>query len=317
MYIKNSHIVTGGKAYSDIDVLACASAYRQLLELLETPAQAIISPIWNQTIPSSIHSWPIFVDRDSKKKFENCHFSIVDVSDPRFFLDSISLADVYEVFDHHHGYEEYWKNRIGNRSYIEKVGACATLIWERFKALEMEKKISSTNANLLYTAIFANTLNFKSYSTHERDLKAFEELLLYTQLPSDWKERYYHEIQKEILDDILKSIAADTKIFPFLGKHLFFGQLELWNAREIASYQMYNFLSNFLSNQLPEQDPYYILNVVSIEEEKNYLISNIAILKECFQESFKGVQLTSGWMTTERLWQRKELLKEMNKLFEF
>lgn len=316
MYVKNSHIVTGGKAYSDIDVLACASAYQQLLELLHIPSQAIISPIWNRTIPSSIHSWPIFVDRDLKKQFENCRFSIVDVSDPRFFLDSISLTDVYEVFDHHHGYEEYWKNKIGTRAYIEKVGACATLIWERFKTLEMEKKINSTNANLLYTAIFANTLDFKSYAAQERDRKAFEELFLYTQLAPDWKQKYYHEIQKEILDNIVKSIADDTKVFPFQGKHLFFSQLELWNAREIASRQMYNFLSNSLNHQLSEQESYYIVNVVSIEEEKSYLISNIAIVKEYLQESIKGVQLTSGWMTTERLWQRKELLKEMKNLLE-
>lgn len=314
MYIKNSHIVIGGKAYTDIDVLACASAYRQLLELLNTPTQAIISPIWNRTIPPSVASWPIFVDRDPKKQFENCRFSVVDVSDPRFFLESIPLSDVYEVFDHHYGFEDYWRNKIGNRAFIEKVGACATLIWERFKTAEMKEKISPTNANLLYTAILANTLNFKSHVTHERDRKAFEELFHHTELPFNWKQKYYNEVQESVLSNLVKSIIEDTKVFPFLSKHLFFGQLELWNARELSSRQIYDSLSYSLSHQLPQQDPFFLVNIVSIEEEKNYLISNSPILKDHLQQCVKGIQLTSGWITTPRLWQRKELVKQMKNL---
>jgi len=44
------HMVVGGSAYADIDVLACIAAYTQLLNLKGYQAQGIITGPWNQTI---------------------------------------------------------------------------------------------------------------------------------------------------------------------------------------------------------------------------------------------------------------------------
>ena len=52
--MNRQHIVVGGSAYADIDVLACISAYTQLLKLKYCPAQGIITGPWNQTISYSM-----------------------------------------------------------------------------------------------------------------------------------------------------------------------------------------------------------------------------------------------------------------------
>lgn len=185
------HVVVGGKAYADIDVVACISAYTQLLMLKNYQAQGVITGPWNQTIPHSIRSWPINIDNRFLDSPEQCYFILVDLSDPKFREEFVSLKNIIEVYDHHYGHETFWKERLPHSTHIEKVGACATLIWEKFKESGFHPSISNTNANLLYTAIFANTLNFKSHVTVERDLIASEELLPFTTLPSDWKTTYY------------------------------------------------------------------------------------------------------------------------------
>ena len=106
-----------------------------------------------------------------------CKYVLVDISDPNHMEPFVTLENVAEVYDHHYGHEQLWKEKLPHSTYIERVGACATLIWEKFKENAFHSSISTLNANLLYTAIFANTLNFKSQVTSDRDLLASEELL--------------------------------------------------------------------------------------------------------------------------------------------
>ena len=145
-------IVAGGSAYADIDVLACIAAYTQLLNLKGCHAQGIITGPWNQTISHSVRQWPIEIGNEQFLPLEDfCNFVLVDISDPKFFEQFVEIEKVIEVYDHHYGHEAFWKERLPTSTFIEYVGACATLIWERFKREGLQDSISTINANLLYT----------------------------------------------------------------------------------------------------------------------------------------------------------------------
>jgi inorganic pyrophosphatase/exopolyphosphatase len=297
-------IVVGGKAYADIDVLACASAYSQLLSLKKNNAKAIITGPWNQTIPATIKNWPISIEKRFTEKPDECDFILVDISDPHFMEEFVTVEKVTEVYDHHHGYEKFWKERLPHSSYIEPVGACATLIWEKFKENNICGLISTTNANLLYTAIFANTLNFKAKVTTQRDHQAAQELTSSIDLPKDWVSHYYQEVSQGFNTNLAEQIKKDTKTIQFKDQQFLFGQMEVWNAKDILK----NFAHNF-SCHLEGHN--WLINIVSIEEGHSYIYCNVEFLKEIITNITNARILNESVLITQGLWLRKELLKEL------
>ena len=171
-------VVTSGQRFTDIDALACVAAYMEIP--VERPIAVIPGPL-NLSVTNRIKEWKFdyltYLDSD------DYDYVVVDVSETEQFAHYVKIDRVVEIYDHHFGFEKYWQEKLGDKAKIEAVGACATLIWEEFKKRNPEKKISSLSANLLYTAINSNTLNFRSSVTTERDKKAFEEIKPFTDLP--------------------------------------------------------------------------------------------------------------------------------------
>lgn len=304
----SQYVIVGGTAYTDIDVLACASAYKQFQQLQGRAAMALISPVWNQTIPSSVKKWTIEVDHIKDLQKDRCGFIVVDVSDPKFLADFVDKKNILEVYDHHFGFESYWKEQIQENAHIEKVGACATLIWEQFKKYDLHHKISNVNANLLYTAIFANTLDFKSKMTHQRDIEAYEEIGQFTTVSKKWKNEYYEEVQKGILSDLTNSLLTDMKVVNVQGKNVQFGQIELWSAAELC-----NGNHGWFDSLVSGSD--IIVNAVSIDEGKSYIFTNSASLREKLQLITHAETGNGNALVTQHLWQRKELLRELLHIF--
>ena len=304
-------VVVGGSAYADIDVLACVAAYKQFLQLQGFRADGLIIGSWNQTIPPSVKKWQIDVKNKFLYEGEKCDFVLVDFSDPTYVDSFVNLNEVIEVFDHHYGYEEYWRNKIGDKVKIEKIGACATLIWEEFRKAKIDHKISSINANLLYTAIFANTLDFKSAVTSKRDRVAAKELIPYTKLPLNWHGQYYAEIEKEFLKDAIKNIMEDTKKIKMFDTQFNFGQIELVDARNFLKKS----INSFTDLELKSNEP-WVVNIVSIEEGCSYLYSTCTKLLERLKTITAPKALEKpcnggNILITPRVWLRKELLKEL------
>lgn len=289
-------IITSGSAYTDIDALACAAAYKELLTRLRISAQAVLTGDFNQTIPESVRAWPFEVERSFREKASESLFVLVDISHPDFVDSFVPLDRVVEVFDHHFGHEAYWQSRLPESTYIERVGACATQIWEQFK--KWEQKISPVNANLLYTAIFANTLDFKSPLTTERDRAAAEELLSCTALPRGWRAAYYREVASGFEKDLALQVQKDTKMVHIDGASCHFGQVELWDARPLID----RFVSIFGSS-----DKEWLINIASIEEGRSYLYSNSPRLRAKVRAAVPGKAL-NDFQVADRLWLRKELL---------
>lgn len=209
------------------------------------------------------------------------------------------------MYDHHHGYEAFWKERLPNATFIEYVGACATLIWERFKREGLQNSISPTNANLLYTAIFSNTLNFRSHVTTDRDKIASEELLNHINLPSNWKSTYYTEVAEEFNKNLFEHICKDTKLIDLNGSKINFGQLEIWNAAPI--------IEKFDCKFNPKPNDEWLINIASIEEGCSYFFTNSDRLRNMMMQITGAKEIDRFLQISQRLWLRKEILREFIK----
>lgn len=134
-------VVTAGDKYTDIDVLACAVAYTELLKSDGKNAEAVLRGPLNKSITDEIRK----LNYDYKTEFTGADaFVIVDVSHPDYIANFVKEDKIVELYDHHTGFEKHFKKLLGNNSHIELIGAAATLIWEEFKKRGMSKKIKKT-----------------------------------------------------------------------------------------------------------------------------------------------------------------------------
>ncbi|KKQ41915.1 MAG: Inorganic pyrophosphatase/exopolyphosphatase [Microgenomates group bacterium GW2011_GWC1_37_8] len=292
-------VVTSGQPFTDIDALACAIAYAELLKKEGIDAEAVLPGSLNKSITKEIKKWKL--DFSKNPKFNHAKYVLVDISEPKYFATFVKENDVVEIFDHRYGFENYWKERLGIKSRIEMVGACATLIWEEFVARSNPLKISELSANLLSTAIISNTLNFQASVTTQRDKDSFKEMAKFTNLPRNWAETYYSEQDKEVEGDIKSAILNDTKnIEPIIV------QLELWDSKKIIFKHLKDIeetLAVFGTNN-------WFLTSPSINEGRNYLYTKNPKVKKLL-EKIINAKFDGDIGTTEKLWLRKEILKKL------
>ena len=124
---KGNIIITAGDKYTDIDVLACVVAYHELLKLQGKRSLAVLPGPLNETVTKTVRTWEMgFVTQYEPGSADS--FVIMDLSTPEFISKIVDQERIIKIFDHHPGYEEYWKSEIGGNSIIEPIGACATLI---------------------------------------------------------------------------------------------------------------------------------------------------------------------------------------------
>ena len=124
--------VTAGRKYLDLDAYACIIAYTELLELEGKNVDAIVPGILNSSVTEEIKSWNVEYILSPEEGIDYTYV-IMDVSEPNDIAVFADRDKIIEIYDHHPGYESFWKDRIGDNSKIEKIGAAATLIWEEFK----------------------------------------------------------------------------------------------------------------------------------------------------------------------------------------
>ena len=161
-------ILITAKINPDLDGVACAYAYAELLNLVDRKNEYI----------TGIYGEPQSEVRFLLEKFnikgglifnpvvEFDKFILVDASELKGMPEIIRANNVIEVIDHREinkAAEIFSKAKI----QIELVGAAATLIFEKFQEQKIE--IARNAAILLYGAIFSNTLNFQIGIASDRD----------------------------------------------------------------------------------------------------------------------------------------------------
>lgn len=302
-------IVTTGQAFADIDAVACVMAYAELLRLKGRTAEAYFPGALNNSVTPTIRAWGL--DYRTDPSTTDAEFVVMDVSEPQYIAAAATAGTIAEVYDHHPGFETYWQERIGEYTHIEPIGACATLVWEEFEKRGKADDISQLSARLLAVAILSNTLNFGAVITHERDRRAFETLWKRSELPDTWIAAYFAEQETEIRRDVVQAIIDDTKVLsvPTVPYPFVVGQLELWAGETFLREETAN-VKRALESFGHE---HWIMSVPSLSERRNHLYSENAEVRELFTRGL-GAKFNGPFGTTDRLWLRKEILKEFQKL---
>lgn len=299
-------IVTAGPSFLDIDAYACSIAYAELLRLKGEDAIAYSSATINESVTKTIHSWDVSFSTDYTPN-DSDTFILVDVSDPEYLDKAASIDQVEEVIDHHVGFEDFWRERIGDKADIEFIGAACTQIYEKWLAAGLVDSISETSARLLISGILDNTLNFKAVVTTSRDKVAYKALLKIANLPEDWTAQYFTECQESIFEDIQFALAHDTKMMKFNNINadaIAFGQLVVWNGtRAINEYR------SSIEASMATKSANWFVNIVSIDEGTSYLLCSNKIIQE-WAEKVLGLQFTNNIAQADRLWLRKEIFKQ-------
>ncbi len=302
-------VITSGAAFTDIDTLACAIGLNELLSQTGNQTEIVLPGEFNSSIPESVRKWPL--DIFKSPHFENYQTILVDISNPQYICSWVDPTSIIALYDHHFGFETYWQEKIGDQAIIEPVGACATLIWEQYVQKELTQSITSLSANLLTTAIISNTLNLKSSVTSSRDTEALGGLKPYTNLPIDWTEKYFSEVEQHIYNDIPTAIKNDTKVQEItnLKKTFVIGQIELWDSSSfIRDHQkeIQDVLSSF-------GNPNWFMTSPSISQGINNLYCENEEIKEILKQIINA-KFDDNLGTTDKLWLRKEILRELQKL---
>jgi len=299
-------IVTSGWRYTEIDLLACAIAYAELLNSENKNATVVLPGEFNKSITKDIQKWSLKLKKNTDNS--NVKFVIVDVSNPKYFAKFVEENKIIEIYDHHTGFEQYWKDKLGKNSKIEMIGACATLIWEEFEKRN-KSKISKTSANLLYTAIISNTLNLNAQITNKRDINAFNKIKKLTSLPNNWTEKYFIDQDKSVYKNPIKETKNDTHTekVPQIRGDIIIGQLELWNSKD------------FIKKHTPKIEralksfgkPVWFMTSPSISEGINYIFTKNEEIKKLLSKTIRA-KFKGNLGTTDKLWLRKEILKKLN-----
>lgn len=150
----------------DLDGIASMYSYCEFLKLKGQDSEPVICGVPVAEAQFMIDRLGLTINKDQGVLKIAQEIIMLDSSDPDMIWEGINPNSVIEVIDHRNFHAlEGFANAKGQ---IEPVGACATLITEKFKKAGREP--SEESAILLYGAIVSNTINFQAKVTTPRDV---------------------------------------------------------------------------------------------------------------------------------------------------
>lgn len=302
---QNPIIITAGSMYLDIDAYACSVAMAELLQLKGQNAIAYSSAPCNYSICKFLVDDSLILNQcPSCIQEENVKYIIVDVSDPDFLKASVPLEQVIEVYDHHVGFEAYWKERLGDKACIEFIGAAATLIYREWKKSGLQDKMKRSTALLLISAILDNTLNLTSSNTTHEDVDVFNELCRKENIDETWCAAYFSEVQASVEADLKNALFNDIKTVhnnAVLPPRV--AQLCVWNADSILT------RLTEIRQWFAESTDSWMLNIIDVRLCCSYFVCDDMYYQKEIERAF-DIQFESGVAKTPVSYLRKEIIKK-------
>ena len=297
-------IITAGSSYADIDVYGGIIAYAELLQKQGIEAQAVTTAVLNDSIPPIVRAWEVSLAREYTPRPDDT-FTLVDISDPKYFEKFVDIERIDDIIDHHPGLEDFWQERIGDRAVIEHVGAACTQVFEKWERAGLLDQMSETSARLLMCGILDNTLNFGAVITTDRDHKAYDVLNKRANLPDDWPAQYFRDCQAVIMQDLARSLKNDTKTphFRTFPHPVAVGQLAVWDAADIARQS-----EGVFKQVISAMESDWFMNVISIGEKKSYFVTDAPKL-QAWLSDLLGITFEDNVAAADRMWLRKEMMK--------
>ena len=228
-------------------------------------------------------------------------------------LDTNNLEEVYflkpeqiiEIIDHH-SKNESSKECINAKIHIERLGAVATLIAEKFKNNNVS--ISRESAILLYYGIISNSINLKARITNEKDIEM-----------AKWLEEQCSDITKEKIAEIftLKSKVEDSELrkemeaeiaFDYKSKRITVAQLEIANIEDFIKEKEEKIIQELKTVKREKDIDYIFINCVDILNEFNIILT-IDDETTNFLRTELGYVFENNKCKFEKLIQRKDITK--------
>lgn len=296
-------IITSGRSYLDIDAYAGIVAYAELLRAQGEPAIAASTAPFNDSIPKELRNWKIQFNSSYSPK-ETDTFTLLDISEPRYFDKIVSLDRVDEIIDHHPGLKDYWAKQPYVKTDIEFIGAVCTQVYERWLKADLPSGISKPSAGLLACGILDNTLNFGAQVTTSRDRQAYGHLSEIAGLGATWPKQYFSDCERSILADPNNAIRNDSKIIEFksIDSPLAVGQLVVWEAEPVSKQ------FDIIKQQLQHLKSNWFMNLISLSDRRSHFITDDMKSQKWLNKTL-GVEFSGERATADRPWLRKEIIK--------
>lgn len=297
-------VVTAGSRYLDIDAYACCVAMRELLVLKGERAVAFSKAKPNYSVCDSlIKDGQMLSELPEDFPAERSGYIICDVSDPDYIKDGAPLERVVKIFDHHTGFEEYWRDRIRENAHIEFIGAAATLIYREWMRAGLLDRMTRPTALLLIAAILDNTLDLTSSIVTEEDKAAFHALCQKANVGKEWCDAYFSEVQDSVEADLKNALFNDLKLMhdhPILPEC--FAQLCVWDARRTLE------RLGEIRRWFDDRSQSWMLNIIDIKRRCSWLICDDPARQKKLAERF-NTQFEHGVARTGKSYLRKEIIK--------
>jgi inorganic pyrophosphatase/exopolyphosphatase len=277
--------------------------YAELLNIQGMKSVAATSAKLNESIPQSLRDLGAPVEVGYRPEPGET-FAIVDNSDSKDFDPMVNPQRLTEIIDHHPGFETYWRRYLRERADIEVVGACCTMIYERWARASLLNSMSARTATLLAAGILDNTLNFQAHITSTRDHQAYRDLQIIARLPDNWPATYFKDCQQGIEHNLEEAIKNDTKIVEFRGQPSVYavGQIVIWDAQAIINDHL-----DTIKRVVSEIEPTWFANVVSIKGDRSYFVCTDPGIQHWLQ-NLLGIRFSGSVAPADRLWLRKEIV---------
>lgn len=298
-------IITAGSTYLDIDAYACCIAMKELLTLQGIPAIAYSTAPCNYSVCDSlVEKGQMLRTLPEDFDIETARYIIVDVSDPDYIRDAVPLDKVAEVYDHHVGFEDYWQERIGEKSHIEFIGAAATLIYREWKKAGLLDKMSSTVAKLLLAAILDNTLYLTSSNTTEEDIEVFHALCEKEHIKEAWCAQYFSWVQESVEQDLRNALFGDLKRIrdsEYLPPRM--AQICVWDAQKLLE------RLQEIKTWFAEGKDSWMINVIDLKKRCSYFVCEDKQYQKKIESVF-AVSFDGDVAKTKIPYLRKEIIKK-------
>lgn len=264
----NNKILITSYKNPDLDGTASAFAYSELLNKQGRDAVAGIFGNPHREAQFVLNKYSIKINKVDVLNEENVNIILVDNSDLEVLPNSTKPEQVIEIIDHRKINDS--ENFPNAKVQVELVGACATLIAEKFK--QNNVVISKESAILLYSAIVSNTINFQGNVTTSRDKDMADWLLKQIELPTGFIHEMF--ISKSNFTKPLKDILIeDFKAFQINNNKVGIAQLEIVNTGDYVKNNLAEIKNILFEIKQQQTLDYIFLNCIDLEGQGNTFVA--------------------------------------------
>lgn len=221
-------------------------------------------------------------------------------------LEEVPFVDhnnIIEIIDHH-SVNESSKKCKNAQIQIERIGAVATLIAEKFKNNNFS--ISRQSAILLYYGIISNSINLKANITSKKDIEMARWLEKQCNEISKEKIRKIFELKSKIEKENLREEMEAEIVFKYKNKSVTIAQLELVDVKDFLSEYETDITSILKQIKKQKSLDYIFINCIDILNGFNIILT-IDNETEEFLNHLLGYEFKNRRCEFKTILQRKDL----------